>query len=167
MGAGRSSSRARAGAGEGEQVLGRLEEHGLDLGELAAEHAAMTSSWERTCSASGWAKTVRMAATTVSALPFETRASTSPRKCTQQSFPAEPSRTASIAPFSPVCASETTSWVPAKSRGLQQAQEGDPEGPSSLSPTAEPKSSRCPSGATPVAMTTAWETTRRLIRALQ
>jgi hypothetical protein len=35
-----------------------------------------TSSWERTCSASGWAKIVRIAAATISALPFGTRAST-------------------------------------------------------------------------------------------
>ena len=37
----------------------------------------------------------------------------------------------------------------------------------SLSPTAQPRTSRCPSAATPVATTTAWETTRPLIRALQ
>jgi hypothetical protein len=37
---------------------------------------AMTSSWERTCSASGWANTVRIAAATISLLPFGTRAST-------------------------------------------------------------------------------------------
>jgi hypothetical protein len=37
---------------------------------------AMTSSWERTCSASGWVKIVRIAAATISALPFGTRAST-------------------------------------------------------------------------------------------
>src|SRR3954466_15141620 len=37
---------------------------------------AMPSSWECTCSASGWAKMVRMAAATISALPLGTRAST-------------------------------------------------------------------------------------------
>src|SRR3954467_7215840 len=37
---------------------------------------AMTSSWECTCSASGWAKIVLIAAATISALPFGPRAST-------------------------------------------------------------------------------------------
>jgi hypothetical protein len=31
--------------------------------------------------------------------------------------------------------------------------------PSSLSPTAKPSTSRCPSAASPVAITTAWDTT--------
>ena len=37
----------------------------------------------------------------------------------------------------------------------------------SLSPTAQPRTSRCPSARTPVAITTAWDTTRPLTRALQ
>src|SRR3712207_4866951 len=37
---------------------------------------ATTSSWERTCSSSGWAKTVRMAAATISLFPLGTRART-------------------------------------------------------------------------------------------
>src|SRR3712207_6000032 len=44
---------------------------------------ATTSSWACTCSASGWAKIVRIAAATISALPLGTWASTLRMKCTR------------------------------------------------------------------------------------
>jgi hypothetical protein len=50
--------------GEGQQVFFGLPQHGLDLRELPAEHAGDDASWACTCSASGWANTVRMAAAT-------------------------------------------------------------------------------------------------------
>jgi hypothetical protein len=71
-----------------------------------------------------------------------------------------------MAAFSPVWASEMTSWVPPSPRALSVRRNAVQKAPSSLSPTAKPSTSRCPSAATPVAMTTAWETTRRSTRAL-
>ena len=128
---------------------------------------AITSSWACTCSASGWAKIVRIAAATISALPLGTRASTLRIKCTRQRCQAAPSSTAAMAAFSPVCASEMTSWVPASPRAFSVRRNAVQNAPSSESPTAKPSTSRCPSAATPVAITTAWETTRRSTRALQ
>ena len=72
-----------------------------------------------------------------------------------------------MAAFSPVCASETTSRGPASPRAFSERRNAVQNAPSSESPTAQPSTSRCPSAATPVAITTAWETTRRLTRALQ
>jgi hypothetical protein len=86
-------------------------------------------------------------------------------KCTQQRCQAAPSSTASIAAFKPVWASETTSWVPVSPRGLQRVQKAVQRRRPHNSPTAKPSTFRCPSAATPVAITTAWETTRRLTRA--
>ena len=67
----------------------------------------------------------------------------------------------------PVWASEMTSWVPVSPRALRVRRNAVQKAPSSESPTAQPSTSRCPSAATPVAITTAWETTRRLTRAVQ
>jgi hypothetical protein len=55
----------------------------------------------------------------------------------------------------------------AQARALSERRNAVQKAPSSESPTAKPSTSRCPSAATPVAMTTAWETTRRSTRALQ
>jgi hypothetical protein len=67
-------------------------------GNCRPSMVAMTSSWLRTCSASGWANTVRIAAATISLLPLGTRASTLRMKWTRQRCQAAPSSTASIAP---------------------------------------------------------------------
>ena len=88
-------------------------------------------------------------------------------KCTRQRCQLAPSSTVSIAAFRPVCASLMTSCVPVSPRAFSERRNAVQNAPSSLSPTAKPSTSRCPSAATPVAMTTAWETTRRWTRALQ
>jgi len=60
---------------------------------------------------------------------------------------------------------------PAQAAGLQAAQERGPERPvlAVADPvlSSNPRTSRRPSAVTPVAITTAWDTTRRLTRALQ
>ena len=56
---------------------------------------------------------------------------------------------------------------PAKPTGFRLRRKAVQKAPSSLSPTAKPRTSRRPSPVTPVATTTAWATTRRLTRALQ
>jgi hypothetical protein len=78
-----------------------------------------------------------------------------------------PSRTAPMACLRPVCASEMTSWTPPRPRAFSERRNAVQKAPSSESPTAKPSTSRCPSAATPVAMTTAWQTTQRSTRALQ
>jgi len=71
-----------------------------------------------------------------------------------------------MAAFSPVWASEMTSWVPLTPRALSERRNAVQNAPFSESPTATPGTSRWLSAATRVVMTTAWETTRRLTRAL-
>ncbi len=88
-------------------------------------------------------------------------------KCTRHLCHAAPSSTVSIAPFRPACASLMTSCVPVSPRVFSERRNAVQNAPSSLSPTANPRTSRCPSAATPVAMTTACETTRRLTPGLQ
>jgi hypothetical protein len=51
---------------------------------------AMTSSWSRTMSALGWAKTVRIAAATISAEPLGIRARTLRTQWTRQRWTAAP-----------------------------------------------------------------------------
>jgi hypothetical protein len=82
-------------------------------------------------------------------------ASTLRMRCTRQRCQAAPSSTAPIADFSPVCASEMTSWVPASPRAFNERRNAVQNAPSSESPTAKPSTSWWPSAATPVAMTTA------------
>ena len=77
----------------------------------------MTSSWSRTCSASGWAKIVRIAAATISAEPLGTWASTLRRKWTRQRCQAAPIITAAMACLRPVWASEMTSCGARPARG--------------------------------------------------
>jgi hypothetical protein len=60
-----------------------------------------------------------------------------------------------------------TSCTPASPRAFRLRKKAVQKAPSSLSPTANPRTSRRPSPHTPVATTTAWATTRRLTRALQ
>src|SRR5581483_1024818 len=68
-------------------------------------------------------------------------------------------RTAAMAFLSPAWASEMTSCTPARPRVRSDRRKAVQNAPSSLSPTSKPRTSRCPSAATPVATTTAWETT--------
>ena len=72
-----------------------------------------------------------------------------------------------IAAFRPVWASEMTSWTPPSPRAFSERRNAVQNAPSSESPTSNPRTSRRPSAVTPVAITTAWDTTRRLTRALQ
>ena len=127
----------------------------------------MTSNCSWTCSASGWAKIVRIAAATISWLPLGTTASTLRMKCTRQRCQAAPMNTEPIAAFRPVWASEMTSWTPPSPRAFSERRNAVQNAPSSLSPTSKPRTSRRPSAVTPVAITTAWDTTRRFTRALQ
>ena len=60
-----------------------------------------------------------------------------------------------------------TSWTPPSPRAFRPRRNAVQNAPSSLSPTSKPKTSRRPSAVTPVAITTAWETTRRFTLALQ
>ena len=66
-----------------------------------------------------------------------------------------------------VCASEMTSRVPASPRAVSERRNAVQNAPSSESPTSKPRTSRRPSPVTPVAITTACDTTRWLTRALQ
>jgi hypothetical protein len=75
--------------------------------------------------------------------------------------------TESIAAFRPVCASEMTSCTPARPRALTKRWNEVQNRPSWESPTSNPSTSRRPSAVTPVAITTAWDTTRRLTRDLR
>jgi hypothetical protein len=60
-----------------------------------------------------------------------------------------------------------TSCTPPNPRAFSDRRNAVQNAPSSLSPTAKPRTSRQPSARTPVATTMAWETTLRLTRALQ
>ena len=60
-----------------------------------------------------------------------------------------------------------TSCTPASPRAFRLRRNAVQNAPFSLSPTANPRTSRRPSPHTPVATTTAWETTRRFTLALQ
>jgi hypothetical protein len=75
--------------------------------------------------------------------------------------------TAAMAAFSPVWASEMTSWTPVSPRALSERRNAVQKAPSSLSPTSRPRTSRLPSVVTPVAMTTARLTTRPSTLALR
>ena len=88
-------------------------------------------------------------------------------KWTRQRCQAAPISTDSMAFFRPVWASLITSWIPASPRAFRPRRNAVQNAPSSLSPTSNPRTSRRPSAVTPVAITTAWDTTRRLTRALQ
>ena len=80
-------------------------------------------------------------------------------KCTRHRCRAAPRNTDPIAAFSPVCASEMTSCTPASPRAFNERRKAVQNAPSSESPTSNPSTSRRPSAVTPVAITTAWDTT--------
>src|SRR5690606_4105635 len=88
-------------------------------------------------------------------------------KWTGQRCQLAPANTVSIAEISPVCASLMTSFTPPSPRALSERRKLVQNGCDSVSPTSNPRTSRRPSAATPIATTTAWETTRRPTLALQ
>ena len=146
--------------GEGGDVSAASRSIASTLGNCRPSMVAITSSCSRTCSASGWAKMVRIAAATIVWEPLGTWASTLRRKCTRQRCQVAPSITAAMAALSPAWASEITSLVPVSPRVLSERRNAVQKAPSSESPTANPRTSRRPSEVTPVATTIAWETTR-------
>jgi hypothetical protein len=75
--------------------------------------------------------------------------------------------TEAIAVFRPVWAALITSWVPAESAGLQTAQERGPERPVLAVADIEAEDLTPAVGGDTRAITTAWDTTRLLTRALQ
>jgi hypothetical protein len=129
---------------------------------------AIMSSWERTCSASGWAKIVRIAAATISALPFGDPGEDVAQEVHPAALP-----TGIASEHRPDRGLEAFVGIrddqlhPVQAAGLQRAQESGPERPVLAVADVEPRTSRLPSARTAVATTTAWETTRRLTRALQ
>ena len=127
----------------------------------------MTPSWSRTMSAFGWAKMVRIAAATISAEPFGHRGEHVAQEMHPAALPGRAEQHRRDRLRSPRWASEMTSCTPPSPRAFNDRRNPVQKAPSSLSPTAKPSTSRRPSAATPVAITTAWETTRRFTRALQ
>ena len=77
-------------------------------GNLPSSIRVISSIWALTCSASGWAKTVRMAAATISADALGTLASTLRMKCTRQRCQEAPMNTEAMAAFRPRWWSEMT-----------------------------------------------------------
>lgn len=120
--------------------------------------SATVSSWVRTASAVGWAKTVRIVAATISAEPFGITVKTLRTKWTRQRCQAAPSMTLRIALTKPLWLSEMTRRTPVRPRSRNERRNSVQNASVSLSPTMTPRTSRPPSSVTPVAMTTAWET---------
>jgi hypothetical protein len=98
--------------------------------------AVMTASCSRTWAASGWAKMVRIAAATISALPFGTTPRTLCMRCTRQRGQEAPRSTALIAVLRPVWASKVTNWVPPNPRAFSERRKAVRNVPSSEAPTA-------------------------------
>ena len=109
---------------------------------------------------------VRMVTATISAEALGTLARALRRKWTRQRCQQAPVRTAPMACLRPGWASEITSWTPASPLALSERRNAVQNALSSLSPTSQPRTSRPPSADTPVAITTARETTRLSTRAL-
>ena len=106
--------------------------------------------------ASGWAKIVRIAAATISAVPLGTRASTLRRKWTRQRCQAAPSSTARDGALEALVGVGDHQPHARQARGpAGERRKAVQKAPSSLSPTASPSTSRSPSALTPVAITTA------------
>ena len=89
----------------------------------------MTSNCSRTCSASGWAKIVRIAAATISWLPLGTSASTLRMKCTRQRCQAAPMQHRADRGLQAGVGVGDDQLHPAQAAGLQRAQERGPERP--------------------------------------
>ena len=88
-------------------------------------------------------------------------------KWTRQRCHAAPRNTDPTAAFRPVCVSLMTGCTPPNPRAFNERRNAVQNAPSLESPTPKPSTSRSPSAVTPVAINTAWDTTRRLPRALQ
>jgi len=96
-----------------------------------------------------------------------TFASTLRMKWTRQRCQLAPCITVATAFTRPRWASLMTSWTPPRPRSRRSRRNSVQNVSVSLSPVAQPSTSRLPSALTPVAMTTAWDTTRSLRRTLQ
>ncbi|MDR6875066.1 hypothetical protein J2S61_000052 [Microbacterium barkeri] len=88
-------------------------------------------------------------------------------KWTRQRCQAAPCNTVAAAFFSPAWASEITSFIPESPRVFNERRNCFQNCSVSLSPTSKPSTTLRPSAATPIATTTAWETTRWSMRTLQ
>jgi hypothetical protein len=96
------------------------------LGNCRPSMAAMASSWLRTWTGLGWAKTVRIAAATISAEPLGTWASTLRRKCCRQlQGGAEQHRGDRV--LEPGVGVRDDQLHASQAAGLQRAQERGPE----------------------------------------
>jgi hypothetical protein len=104
---------------------------------------------------------------TISCDPFGTTARTLRMKCTRQRCQPAPWNTVPMAFFSPVCASDITSFTPSRPRVFNDRRNAVQKPSFSLSPTSKPSTSRRPSAATPTATTMAWATMRCPTLALQ
>jgi hypothetical protein len=129
--------------------------------------SATRSTWARTSFGPGWAKIVRIAAATISAWSLLTLASTLRMKCTRQRCQLAPCITVAMALTRPLWASLIVSCTPARPRSRRSRRNSVQNVSVSLSPLAQPRTSLLPSALTPVAITTAWDTTRPLRRTLQ
>ena len=121
--------------------------------------AAMDSSWLFTAEASGWAKTVRMAAATISAEPLGTLANTSLKEVDPTALPGRAQHHRGDGAFEALMGVGDDQAHAGQAPRAQAAQEGGPNAPDSESPTARPRTSRSPLLLTPVATTTASDTT--------
>ena len=136
-------------------------------GSLGSSMVATTSTCSRTRGPVGWAKIVRIVVATIAEEALGTRVSTLRMKWTRQRCQVAPAITWSIAAIRPRWWSEITSCTPARPRSRSPRRKSVQNALDSLSPTADPSTSRRPSADTPVAITTAWDTTRPFRRALQ
>jgi hypothetical protein len=154
--------------GEGEQVVLGFAEHGLDLGQLLAQHRGDdlellvhvlgVGLGEDGADRGGGHLLVALG---------DHRQHVAHEVDPDDRCHAAPMSTEPMAAFSPVWASEMTSCTPPSPRAFRPRRNAVQNAPSSLSPTSKPSTSRLPSAVTPVAITTAWDTTRRFTRALQ
>ena len=109
----------------------------------------MTSSWSRTCAASGWAKIVRIAAATISCGALRDLGEQVAQEVDPAALPGGADHHRGDRCLSPVCASEITSLVPVSPRAFSERRNAVQNAPSSVSPTANPRTSRRPSADDP------------------
>lgn len=81
-------------------------------------------------------------------------------KCTRHLCHEDPGSVVAMAAFSPVWASETTSWTPSSPRRTRLRRNAVQKASSSEGPTSTPRTWRSPRSVTPTATTVAMETTR-------
>ena len=133
-------------------------------GSAASSLSTISSSCSRTAAASGWAKIVRIAARTISALPFGMRASTLRRKWTRQRCQAAPRSTARDGALEALVGVADDEPHAGQAARPERAQEGRPEG--AVLAVAD-RQARAPPGrpspVTPVATTIALRHDRRAL----